>query len=401
MSRRVVVGLGAAVALLVAGLAWGASEKSLPTNPVAGAQIFIDKGCVLCHAIRGEGGSVGPDLGRVELNHSLLEVAGIMWSHSPRMNEKLKELRAIRPSFTPKEMGDLIGFLYFLNYFGQAGDPKVGETLFGAKGCKGCHQLGGEGGQVGPPLDSYKQYVSPIFIAQALWNHGPKMKVAMEKHGVKRPKFSGNDLDHIMAYIQADSTAVVERRYMEPGNPQGGMVLFEAKGCLGCHSIRGRGGTVGPDLGEIDRLRGSLTQIAGSMWNHAPNMWAAMRERNIQPPKLTLKEMNDLVTYLYFLQYMDEPGDAKTGRALFLEKGCVNCHSLTGREEGKIHLGGKKTRAALTSPIAVVTAMWNHASQMEMVAEARRIAWPHFRGREMADIVAYILSGVGQPPEGP
>lgn len=401
MKRGILVGLVLAAALFLVGSAWGASEENLPTNPAAGAQIFIKKGCVLCHAIRGEGGSVGPDLGRVKLNHSLLEVAGIMWSHSPRMNEKLRELRAIRPTLSPQEMGDLIAFLYFLNYFGQAGDPKVGEALFAEKECVRCHQLGGVGGNVGPSLDSYKQYVSPIFIARALWNHGPQMKAMMEKHGVKRPKLTGGDLDHILAYIQMASTAVVERRYVEPGNPQRGRAVFEGKGCLGCHSIQGRGGTVGPDLGQIDNLRGSLTEIAGTMWNHGPPMWAAMSERNIEPPKLTLEEMNDLITYLYFLQYMDEPGDAKVGRALFSEKGCVNCHSLARKEEGKIYLRADKARAALVSPIAVVTAMWNHASQMEVVAEARRIVWPRFRGREMADLVAHILSGVGQPIEGP
>ncbi|MFQ5896524.1 MAG: c-type cytochrome [Nitrospinota bacterium] len=401
MRRRVMVGLGLTAALLLVGSARGASQERLPTNPVAGAQIFIEKGCVLCHAIRGEGGSIGPDLGRVELNHSLLEVAGIMWSHSPRMNEKLRELRAIRPILTPQEMGDLIAFLYFLNYFGQTGDPKVGEDLFAKKGCQRCHRVGGAGGRVGPPLDSYKQYVSPIFIARALWNHGPEMKAAMKRHGVKRPEFAGNDLSHILAYIQTASTALVERRYVAPGNPQRGREVFKAKGCLGCHAIRGRGGRVGPDLGQIDRLRGSLTQIAGTMWNHGPKMWDAMRQRKITPPELTVEEMNDLVTYLYFLQYMDEPGDTKVGRALFSEKGCVQCHSLRAREEGKIFLGGREIRAALASPIAVVTAMWNHASQMEMVAEARRIVWPRFEGHEMADIVAYVLSGVGQPQGGP
>jgi cytochrome c551/c552 len=337
----------------------------------------------------------------VELNHSLLEVAGIMWSHSPQMSEKLEELRAIRPTFTPEEMGDVIAFLYFLNYFGQPGDPKTGSTLFEEKGCVHCHQVGGKGTSVGPPLDSYKQYVSSIFMARALWNHGPEITAAMEKRGVKRPKLVGDDLNHILAYIKAASSAVVEYRYLEPGNPQRGKALFSEKQCIQCHTIKGRGGKVGPDLGRLPELRGSLTHIAGTMWNHGPAMWAAMRKRDMKPVKLTAAEMNDLVTYLYFLQYIDEPGDAKVGRALFSEKGCTQCHSLQSGQEGMIPLIGQQRRAALSSPVAVVTAMWNHAPRMEMVAEAKRLVWPRFEGREMADLVAYILSGAGQTARGP
>jgi mono/diheme cytochrome c family protein len=389
-----------ATVLLLAGNVWGATVEFLPTNPVAGTRIFVEKGCVLCHAIRGAGGSVGPDLGLVELNYSLLEVAGIMWSHSPRMSEKIEELKAIRPTFTPQEMGDLIAFLYFLNYFGQIGDPGIGSSMFDNKGCRRCHELGGNGGRVGPPLDTYKQYVSPMFMARALWNHGPEMEVAMEQLGIKRPKFEGDDLSHILAYLQSASTAVVARKYIEPGNPQQGRALFKAKGCIRCHSIRGRGGLVGPDLGRRLDLKGSLTHIAGRMWNHGPAMWAAMRQRKMRPPKLTTEEMNNLVTFLYFLQYLDEPGDAKVGRALFWEKGCAQCHSLKAGKQGKIPIIMEKTQTDLTSPIAVVTAMWNHAPRMQTVAEARRLVWPRFGGSEMADLIAYILSKTSRSPTG-
>lgn len=387
--------------LALIGGAWGASSEVLPSNPVAGIDIFIEKGCVFCHAIRGEGGKVGPDLGLVELNHSLLEVAGIMWSHSPQMSEKLEELNAIRPTLKPEEMGDLIAFLYFLNYFGQPGDPKVGSALFEEKGCSRCHQLGGHGGQVGPPLDRYKQYVSPIFIARALWNHGPKMASLMKKLGVKRQKLVGEDLNHILAHIKATSSVEVERKYLEPGNPLRGEALFTEKRCLECHSIKGQGGKVGPDLGRLPELRGSLTHIAGTMWNHGPAMWEAMKKRNMTPVNLSAEEMNNLVTYLYFLQYIDEPGDAKVGRALFSEKGCVQCHGLRADQEGKVLLRGDEKRETLSSPIAVVTAMWNHAPNMAMVAEERRVNWPRFEGHEMADLLAYILSGKDQSARGP
>src|SRR3990170_2471317 len=56
-----------------------------------------------------------------------------------------------------------------------------------------------------------------------------------------------------------------EHVYAAPGNPKRGEDLFTKKRCVECHSIRGHGGSIGPDLGI--KLKGSLTQITGAMWN--------------------------------------------------------------------------------------------------------------------------------------
>lgn len=36
----------------------------LPGNPLEGSRLFIEKGCLRCHAIQEVGGVTGPDLGR-------------------------------------------------------------------------------------------------------------------------------------------------------------------------------------------------------------------------------------------------------------------------------------------------------------------------------------------------
>ena len=65
-----------------------------------------------------------------------------------------------------------------------------------------------------------------------------------------------------------------------------GADLFETLSCVQCHSINGKGGTIAPDLGRrVDRNFTPAT-LAATMWNHAPTMWAAMRERNIVPGDL-------------------------------------------------------------------------------------------------------------------
>ena len=57
-----------------------------------------------------------------------------------------------------------------------------------------------------------------------------------------------------------------------------GAQLFETLSCVQCHSINGKGGTAAPDLGRrIDRDF-TPASLAATMWNHAPAMWAAMRD---------------------------------------------------------------------------------------------------------------------------
>src|SRR5512139_1004757 len=68
------------------GMAVKAAESDstiLPGNPLEGSQLFSEKGCLRCHAINGVGGVGGPDLGQGILKRSFLDIAGVMWNHSP------------------------------------------------------------------------------------------------------------------------------------------------------------------------------------------------------------------------------------------------------------------------------------------------------------------------------
>ena len=109
-------------------------------------------------------GNAGPDLARLPRARSFYDLAAAMWNHLPKMTEQMRKAGIARPYLSPIETGDLIAFLYTVNYFEPTADPKVGHQVFTQKRCITCHQVGGVGGVIGPSLDSLGQYGSPIFF---------------------------------------------------------------------------------------------------------------------------------------------------------------------------------------------------------------------------------------------
>ena len=396
--------LAAALGLLAAtafdaGPALGGHEGLsvlLPGSPLEGSRLFASKGCLGCHGVHGAGGTAGPDLGRGILKRPLLEIAAVMWNHTPGMEHQFQEKRLTRPTFEPPQMASLLAFLYYLGSLDPPGDADRGGLLFRQKGCQACHAVGGRGGSVGPDLTGYSRYASPLFLTTGLWNRGRAMARAMEQQKVTRATFGGTDIPDLLAYIRS-AGAGTERVYAPPGNPKRGEALFTRKRCAECHAVRGHGGTLGPDLAT--EIKGSLMQIAGAMWNHGPRMWAKMAERGIEVPALDTQEMSDLIGYLYFLQFIDPPGDARRGAAVYREKRCGRCHGAVDTKLVAPALA--RVVENLKTPLAVITAMWNHAGQMTETTVEENVAWPILKGGEMADLMAYLLGGARGPASTP
>jgi mono/diheme cytochrome c family protein len=324
-----------------------------------------------------------------------LEIAGVMWNHFPGMEHVFREERVRRPTFEPSEMASLIVFLYYLSSLDPPGDAAVGARLFRQKGCQTCHSLGGKGGSIGPALDKYARYASPLFLTTDLWIKGRAMAETMREMGIPRPTFEGNDIPDLLAYIR-DAGGGLKRIYAPPGSPQRGEALYRKKRCAQCHAIRGHGGKVGPDLGI--KLKGSLMRIAGHMWNHGPEMWTQMTKRQIAVPSFSTEEMSDLISYLYFFQFIDPPADARRGRAVYTEKQCGTCHGTPAIV--KSVAPDLANVEELGTPLDVITQMWNHASKMEEMMVEQDVAWPILKGGEMADLITYLLSvreGPGRP----
>jgi cytochrome c2 len=374
--------LGVALVALAAG-------PAPPDNPLAGRSLFESKQCVACHGLA-EGPGIAPNLGERRFAGSFLDLGAALWNHVPGMSVSVEAAGLPWPELSAEEAVELVAFLYFIEYLGRPGDAAAGQEVFEGKGCDGCHTLGeGETG-VGPDLSELNRFASPLYIAQAIWNHGPSMFESLRQHDIEPPSFDEGDLADLAAFIRQKVPPVPQQRVLlAPGNPNRGGELFSAKGCAECHGSDARG-DVGPDLAAVD-LHRSAEGVAATMWNHALAMHTTMREAGLGWPSFTTTELADLVAFLYFLPFADVAGDAERGARAFSTHACAECHGVAEAE----HAGPDLLETGVaSSPEALVAAMWNHAPLMReaILAEGRR--WPELAGQDLRDLFRYL-----EPPQ--
>ena len=166
--------------------------------------------------------------------------------------------------------------------------------------------------------------------------------------------------------------------------PAVGQLLFESKGCASCHGAAATGTSSGPALRQRASLS-SLPKLVIAMWNHAPRMWAAMRERKLPYRNLTYEETSQLIAYLYISGSDDNEGDIQNGAALFNSvKHCIRCHAAGGRES-------RLASAAINGTALDWTqALWNHATAMRVRIRASGLEWPRFGANDIRDLLAYV-----------
>jgi len=363
-------------------------EQFLPEKPLKGRIVFEQKGCATCHSINFNHAQIGPSLGADNSYGRPLSLASTMWNHLPKMLLQINELGIQFPKFSKTEFSELMAYLFYLNYLGEPGNTYQGKNLINKKSCTTCHSIGAEGGSIGPPFDSFQKYNSPVFLAQALWNHGPAMDSELKKAGLSRPTFEKNDLSDLNTYIRiASQNSSSSEIFMSPGNPQKGGILFQGKGCANCHAINGSGGSTGPDLGEKD-WGCSVSEIAGILINHSLPMYDYMETNNLEWPQFKDNELADLISFLYFLGFTDKPGDPIAGEKVLDNKGCLSCH--ISDKGGKTGAPDLSRINKLESGIDMALIMWNHAPIMEKKASERVLFWPSLSEAEMANLYAYL-----------
>jgi mono/diheme cytochrome c family protein len=173
-----------------------------------------------------------------------------------------------------------------------------------------------------------------------------------------------------------------------PGDSERGEKLFESERCIQCHSVEGKGGKTAPDLGRRVDRNFTPAQLASTMWNHAPVMWAAIEGAGIEKPKLSPEGAADLFAYFYSSRFFDKPGDAARGKQVFAAKHCGDCHGITdSREEGAPPV---VKWDSLGQPIILVQQMWNHSAHMRNAFARRNISWQQLTTQELSDVLLYL-----------
>lgn len=271
-----------------------------------------------------------------------------------------------------------------------AGDPVNGALLFEHKGCARCHALDGSPGHIGPDLGP-RRPDSPANIAQlvtTMWNHAPAMWQRMQRENLRARPLSEGEVEDLFAYLY------LAHYVDENGDALRGRQLFQSKGCIECHSVRGEGGKVGPDVTEFSGIDTPI-QWAQTLWNHAPNMEKNFFRVGVPWPRFEKHDMSDLLAYVREIssatrtEYKLFPADPKHGASLFNSKGCLQCHAVHG-QGGHVGPDLGAGHQGATTMVEFAGEMWNHSPQMYREMNARGLSRPAFTGQEMADVMAFL-----------
>jgi mono/diheme cytochrome c family protein len=175
-----------------------------------------------------------------------------------------------------------------------------------------------------------------------------------------------------------------------PGDSARGAKLFTAEQCVHCHSVNGKGGKMGVDLGRAVPRNYSPAYLASTMWNHAPVMWAAMEAAGIKKPQLSPQAAADLFAFFYSARFFEKPGDAAEGQRTFTGKHCATCHGIIdSKAEGAPAVNKWES---LADPILLAQQMWNHSFHMRQAFARRNLEWQSLTADELENILAYLRS---------
>lgn len=84
-------------------------------NADRGKEIWMAKGCTMCHSFAGAGGTDAPALDFMRGNlsvHSIAGMSGTIWNHLPGMLARFRQEKIPFPTISPDEMADLTAYLH-------------------------------------------------------------------------------------------------------------------------------------------------------------------------------------------------------------------------------------------------------------------------------------------------
>jgi mono/diheme cytochrome c family protein len=348
------------------------SAAVIPMDSARGDVVFQLQGCAQCHRLKGIGGSVAPDLGRIlDRAYTPPLLAGTMWNHAPVMWSTIREKGLRIGDLDEQAAADLFASFYSARYFEMPGDAGRGKRLFEQKSCARCHGLTSSPNPDALPVNRWHGLADPVALVGAMWNHSHAMWTELSQHKIVWPDMTSQDLSDLLVYLRNASSAT-------PGQPMfsitagaDGEKLFASKGCVECHDARRR------PSGNM-----TLTGVAAAMWNHGSFLNGKVQ--HTEPPRLTSDEMREVVSVYWAKQFFGGSGNASQGKKIFTAKHCAECHAGKGPGPDLAALNGSY------NGITMVSALWRHGPAMLDQMQQKHIQWPVFKADEMADLIAWL-----------
>jgi mono/diheme cytochrome c family protein len=196
-----------------------------------------------------------------------------------------------------------------------------------------------------------------------------------------------------MSMVRAIAAAALAGRVLlaadlPAGEARRGEQLFQNEQCVQCHSVNGTGGKLGGDLSKLIDRDYTPTVMASLMWNHGPDMWAAMKKSGIVKAQLSPEGAADLFAYFVSARYFEKPGDAGRGKLAFRTKHCADCHGITSSPVPEAPPVAKWE--SLADPLVLAQQMWNHGAKMRAEFANRKLAWGQLTAQELTDMLVYL-----------
>jgi cytochrome c2 len=352
--------------LLLLASALAAHAASFTADSARGQHLFETLACIQCHSVNGNGGKVGPDLGRMlDRGFTPATLAATMWNHAPGMWAAMRDRQIAAGELDQQGAQDLMAFFYAARFFEKPGDAGRGKRAFEGLGCAGCHKL--------TEAAKWTALADPIALVEAMWNHRSQMQTATASKGIPLPELSAQDLTDMLVYLRNQPGAREQTGVFRIEAVNSGEAVFQSAGCAKCHQ------TV--DTLALGVQGKTLTEIAAEMWNHAPRMAAA----GAPTVPLAPGQMRELVSSFWTSKFFVDAGRPVAGSHVFASKSCAVCHNDSSSGAPQLPAAGRDFSGA-----TMMSVLWRHGPRMLDQMKTKGLAWPRFDGAQMADLIAYL-----------
>jgi mono/diheme cytochrome c family protein len=334
-------------------------------NARRGAMVFAQQKCIACHTMPEEGENAPAHFERRSgRDYTPAGMASLMWNHAPMMWGVMRQAALEIPRLTEADATNLFAYFYAGHLFERPGDAASGKRVFEGK-CARCHSAPGPG----KPVDEWKLTADSVELVQRLWNHAPDMSKVLKAKKRGWPQLASDELSDLLAYTQTIAARQPDLPAFSLPTGTRGQGLLETRGCTGCHK--------GLSALEGRLIDHSLTDVAASIWNHAPKM----REK---AGEVTLDEMREILAYIWSTDFFRSRGSVAEGQKVFGAR-CGICHGNRYADAPDL----KKIDRRYTA-ITMVWALWNHGPKMLQEIQSQQRAWPELSEKEMTNLITFL-----------